>query len=730
MDDTPAETSLLKLSRLSLVAVVALNLTVVSIRLMNGLPLGVDSTSHLFRVMLMSKSYQENGYVPQWNPDWYGGTTLFVFYPPLSHYVTFILSVVGLGPILAYKLVESVFYALGLLAVYLLVRHSGAGKTTTILAVLFYSFSPTILENYLFYDRFSSIVSLPLVCFFVMTLSQALANRRCQMFLILSGMLLGTIILVHHLSALCAALFGVVLVAAKAFTNPKGSNIKHFAVVLATVFLMGFLLSAFWAVPFIAASNQLLGNPFYNRNVEFPFIRLSYFSTNVATYAFGLAHLALSLFALRKDSYDSRARKRIVPISITSMLIGMALFELGEKAVVGPIATIGQGIVVLSLLSLFCAVWQGGKANPTEGSGLYFLKIAFVVFLWLSLGSFALPFVVIPPILYLWRALDVHRFWLYLSLPMSILSAMGFKQLFGSRASPPKNRTRLFAIFLIGIAVTGGCVKVIYTTTHNVSEFLPFGTVNRNIPAELIDYFRSDSTYARILAVRCPLWIYVLPYYTGKPLIDGWYPQEKLLKDILEINDYRILDLECAGSLENRTKTWRSLISKSRLLGIKWVLVGEVPLEARLSLFNGTHFNLHAEFQHEEGMISVYRSSEDIGMVELFSPGGGSATLSREGPDRLMVKLANIPDSSRIVIKEAYYPTWAAVSGDTTLEIGKDTEGFIQIKVPSGVQEIKLYHKSADPAAYYVSLATLMVLLLLLGSCLVDEKIFGRRRRG
>jgi len=313
---------------------------------------------------------------------------------------------------------------------------------------------------------------------------------------------------------------------------------------------------------------------------------------------------------------------------------------------------------------------------------------------------------------------------------MSVLSAMGFKQLFGSRASPPKNRTRLFAIFLIGIAVTGGCVKVIYTTTHNVSEFLPFGTVNRNIPAELIDYFRSDSTYARILAVRCPLWIYVLPYYTGKPLIDGWYPQEKLLKDILEINDYRILDLECAGSLENRTKTWRSLISKSRLLGIKWVLVGEVPLEARLSLFNGTHFNLHAEFQHEEGMISVYRSSEDIGMVELFSPGGGSATLSREGPDRLMVKLANIPDSSRIVIKEAYYPTWAAVSGDTTLEIGKDTEGFIQIKVPSGVQEIKLYHKSADPAAYYVSLATLMVLLLLLGSCLVDEKIFGRRRRG
>jgi len=730
MDDMRAETSLLRLSRFSLVAVVALSSIVVSIRLMNGLPLGVDSTSHLFRVMLMSKSYQENGYVPQWNPDWYGGTTLFLFYPPLSHYVTFILSIVGLGPILAYKLVESVFYALGVLAVYLLARHSGASKTTSILAVLFYSFSPTILENYLFYDRFSSIVSLPLVCLFVMTLSQALANRRCWMFLILSGMLLGTIVLVHHLSALCAALFGLLLVAARAFTNPKAGNIKHFAVVLPAIFLIGFLLSAFWTVPFIAASSQLLGNPFYNRNVEFPFIRLSYFSMNVATYAFGLAHLALSLFALRKDSYDSGARKHLVPISIASMLIGMALFELGEKAVVGLIAAIGQGIVVLSLFSLFWAVWRGGKVNPAEGSGLYFLKIAFVVFFWLSLGSFALPFVVVPPILYLWRALDVHRFWLYLSLPMSILSATGFKQLFGSRVGLPKNRAPLFALILIGIAVTGGCVKVVYTTTYNVSEFLPFGTLNRNIPAELIDYFRSDSTYARILAVRCPLWIYVLPYYTGKPLIDGWYPQEKLLKDVLEINDYRILDLECAGSLENRTKTWRSLISKSRLLGIKWVLVGEVPREARLSLFNGTGFNLHAEFQHEEGIISVYRSLEDIGMVELFSPGGGSATLTREGPDRLVLRLANTPDSSRIVIKEAYYPTWVAVSGDTVLEIGKDAEGFIEIKVPSGVQEIKLYHRSADPAAYYVSVATLMVLLLLLGSCLVGRKVLEWRRRG
>ena len=61
MGEPVAERAFLKLTRFAIAAVVAVNLAMLAIRFLDGLPLGVDSTSHLFRIMLMSKSYRENG---------------------------------------------------------------------------------------------------------------------------------------------------------------------------------------------------------------------------------------------------------------------------------------------------------------------------------------------------------------------------------------------------------------------------------------------------------------------------------------------------------------------------------------------------------------------------------------------------------------------------------------------------------------------------------------------
>jgi len=733
MSELIGEKPLLKLARFALAAVIALNLATVSIRFLNGLPLGVDSTSHLFRVMLMSKSYQENEYVPRWNPNWYGGTPLFLLYPPLSYYLTFVVSLAGLGPILAYKLVDSTFYLLGPVGVYYLSRNIGVDKRVGILAAFLFSFSPTIVENYLFYDRFPSTVSLPLVCLFIIALCQVLADRRAWLFLIFSGVLFGTILLIHHLSALCAALLGLLLTLAKALMDRKARNLAWSASFLTIIFLIGFSLSSFWLFPFIAASNQFLSNPFYNRNVEFPFVRLSYFSINVATYAFGVAHLGLAMFALWTHSLDSGLKKQFVPITITAMLIGMALFELGEKIAMEPVRILGQGVVVFSLFGLFYVVWRKGRIASDQNLRIHFLEMSFVVLLWLSLGSFALPIVIVPPLSLLWRALDVHRFWLYLSIPMSILSAIGLKQLFVARIRFPVKKNWLLSIFLMGIVLSGGCVKILYATTLNISEFLPYPTANRDIPVGLITYFKADPTYARVLGVRCPLWIYVLPYYTNKPLIDGWYPQEKLLTRLLEINDYRILDLELAGPVEpvdspNRTRIWRDLILNSRLLAIKWVIVGNVIEETRSGLFNGTHFELDAQFPYQEGTITVYRSSELIEMAELIPSDAGKVALSRDGPDRLTLKL-DIRGSPTVVIKEAYFPTWRAVSGGALLDIGKDSDGFITMRVPSGATEIILYHKPVDFTVYYLSAATLVVLLLFVGLNLTRRKILAGRPR-
>jgi len=726
MSEPVAEKALPKLTRFALGATIVINLAMVSIRFLDGLPLGVDSTSHLFRVMLMSKSYREYGYVPQWNPDWYGGTALFLLYPPLSYYLTFVASLVIWDPILAYKLVDSAFFLLGPVAVYYLARYVGGNKKEGVLAAFLFSFSPTIVENYLFYDRFPTIVSLPFVCLFMIALSQAFAGKRRSLFLIFSGALFGVIILIHHLSALCAGLLGLLIALARPLKTRKPRTFAHSMTAPAIVFLIGLFLSSFWVIPFITAYDQLLSNPFYNRNVEFPFIRLSYFSINVVTYAFGVAHLGLALFSLWTHSLDSGFNRRFVPITIALMLIGMALFESGEKINMASMRILGQSVVVFSLLGLFYAVCRDSRVGTGQGLKMHFVWMSFAAFFWLSLGSFAIPLVVLPPLSLIWRALDVHRFWLYLSIPMSILSAIGLEQLFVRRTRFLIRRYWLVPVVLIGIILSGGCVKVWYATTQNISEFLPYPAANRDIPAGLITYFKSDPTYARILAVRCPLWIYVLPYYTNKPLVDGWYPQDKLLRPLLEIDDYRILDLESAGPVDpespNRTKIWKDLMLKSKLFAIKWVMVGEVAEDIRLNLFNGTHFELDAQFPYQESTITVYRSSELIEMVELIPPDAGKVVLSRDGPDVLTLKL-DVRGNSALIIKEAYFPTWRAISGGAPLDVTADSEGFMTMRIAAGAREIKLYHKPIDFSVYYVSAATLAVLLLLVGLDLAKRRI-------
>lgn len=717
--------------RLTLMAIVAINLVTVSTRFLNGLPQGVDSTSHLFRVMLMSKSYQEDGYVPQWNPDWYGGTMLFVLYPPLSYYLTFALSQAGLGPILAYKVVDSTFYLLGPVAVYYLARNMRVDKTASILAALLFSFSPTIIENYLFYDRFPNIISLPLVCLFVVTLSRALTEKRGWLFLIVSGILFGSVILIHHLSALCAALLGLLLAFATSLTHKRVYDATRPFAILAVALSIGLLLSSFWFFPFITSLNQFLDNPFYNRNVEFPFIRLSYFSLNVATYAFGIAHLSLSLFALSMDSHESRPGKRQVLIPIAAMLAGMALFESGEKIAIEPAKFLGQGIVVLSLFGLVYSVLQSSRKAKDQNLRTCFLKMSFVIFFWLSLGVFALPFFDLPPLSWLWRALDVHRFWLYLAIPMSILSVMKLQRVLGMSIPSLRKVSWLPAVALMAIIISGGCAKIVYATTHDVSEFLPYPLVNKEIPGELVAYFESDPTYGRVLALRCPLWIYVLPYYTNKPLIDGWYPQDKLLKRLLEIDDYRILDLESAGPVRpeespNRTMTWRRLILDSEVLAIGWVIVGAVPEEVRTDLFRGTQFKLDAHFRYEDGMMTVYRSLKPAKMTELDPPDAGEVILKRDGPDRLMLKLS-VRGSPTLIIKEAYFPTWRAVSNDTPLNIRKNAEGFMTIVIPLGATEIEVYQKPADPTLYYISVTALVTLLLTVVLVFAQRRVLARR---
>ena len=732
MSESAAWAAFRRFVRVALAAAVAFNVVVVSIRFLDGIPLGVDSTSHLFKIMLMTKSYQQTGYLPRWNPYWYGGTPLSLLYPPLSYYITFALSLAGLGPIFAYKLVDVLFYLLGPVVIFYLSRSLGCGKEEGILAAFLFSFSPSVVENFLFYDRFPSIVSLPVVCLFLIVLHHALTRRRAWSLVVVSGVLFGTIVLLHHLSALCAALLGLLLAASEVLTYRQERTWTRCVAPLAIVFLIGSALSSFWLVPFAASSSRFLSNPFYNRNVEFPFIRLTYFSLNVVTYAFGVAHLVLSVLVIWLRSTDCSLRRFFVPATFATMVSGMAMFELGEKFTVGGVRIVGQMVVVFSLLTLLWVVARGHSTSCGADFSLTFLSLWFVIFFWLSLGNLAIPLVAIAPLSVLWRAMDVHRFWLYLCVSMSILSAVELKRLSVGHIRLRRLKSWPMPLLLMGIVVAGGFVKMTYATTHDVSEFLPYSLMNENVPNGLITYFRSDPTYGRVLAVRCPLWTYVLPYYVDRPLVDGWYPQEKLVKSVLEINDYRILDLESAGPVEpvespNRTRIWRDLILNSRLLAIKWVIVGRVKEETKLELFNETHFRLDAQIPYEEGTIAVYRSSEDIEMTELTPSDAGKAEFIRNGSDILTIRFSDVHGTPILVVKEAYFPTWRATSDGIPIAVQGNSEGFITIRLPEGVKEIVLSHEPVDQRTYYMSLVVFATSLLFVGACFARRRLVRRR---
>lgn len=698
--------------RFALWSVVAFSLVMGSIRLLDGIPLGIDSTSHLFRVMLMAKSFQDYGYLPHWNPYWYGGTTLFLRYPPLSYYLVFFLSLFGTGPILAYKIVDVSFYLLGTVGIYCLSRDFRLDKNISIWASFLFSFSPSIVDNFLFYDRFPSIVSLPFVCIFIMVLSRALDRRHRLLWLSISGFVFGAIVLIHHLSALLAAAIGFLFAIEKASANRKKNHVGSPFFVLIGVISAGLVLSSFWTFPFVEAWNYFADNPFFNRNVEFPFIRLSYFSVDVSTYALGLAQLGLCLFALSITCFASGKKRWLIPVTAAGMLAGMGMFELGEKLTSQPTRVTGQVIVIFSLLALLLiAVRNQGDSSLLFGRR--FLTLWFVVFFSLSLGELALPVVAIPPFSLIWRALDVHRFWLYLTIPMCILGAVGFKRLLPNKIRLFGGKRWLVPVFLVVVVMSSGSLKMFYRVTHDVSEFLPYPTVNRDIPPALVAYFRSDPSYARILGIRCPLWIYVLPYFTDKPLIDGWYPQEKLVKYVRDINDYRMIDLECAGSDVNRTRMWRGLIDNSTLLAIKWVVVGNITDETRQSLFNGTSFELDAAFPYPEGTITVYRSSEPIQLAEIVPPGTGKISLIRLGPDRISLKLTDLRNASEVAIKEAYFPSWHAVSANTILQVSGDPNGFMRIRITFESGEVLVYQEPFDRNAHYVSAATVVVMIFL-----------------
>jgi len=667
------------------------NVVVILPRLLPGVPTGVDTASHLYKVMLSYKSYLHSDGIPFWTPDWYAGTPIGILYSPLSYLLALPVALISSDPILAYKLVESAFYVVTPLTIYFLARELELSRLEATMALLLFSLTPAVIENHVFYDRYPNTIALPLSILSIISLSKILKRPSRRISLLAPSILLALLILTHHLSAVYTVLT-IILLAFSQSLSKGGLNRTISSVPL--VFLGAVCLSYFWLVPFIRASVYIIDNPFYNRNVYDPvYAGFRYFSTDVEWPVLGVVNFSLAVVGIWL-AYQSliRERGKILPVVFLAiLLLGMNTYDLGQRV-------LGQILIVISFLialgGLFAIpiyrILRNRRFLSERGRSDFFSSLWFLVFFWLSLGYYAGLPSLFAPFEVIWRTLDIHRFWLYLSVPMSILAS---KVLAGTailRSSFRKLPLMLCSLLVVGLFVSGSL------------KSMNCYAMNSQIPSEIVDYFRDETTYGRVLTIRCPTWIYILPLYAGKPLVDGWYPQGKLIQPLLEINDYRINDLPCQSE-EDRVRIWRGLIRDADLLGINWVMIGNSEREYHKKLIDNMRFKEDCTINSVEGNITIYKSIERNELYKIDSR-KVQVKLSRISPEHILITFQELDRNATLIIKEAYFLGWSARAEGMPLQVARDSVGYIKLEVPAGTEKIELVQESGKTAPVLTSI--------------------------
>lgn len=713
----------------------ALSIGITVMRLVAGIPMSIDTTSHLYRVLFLQE-WIKQGVAPFWSPDWYAGSPALLLYPPLGYYMAIGLSLVGLDPLFSYKIVDAAFYWVAPLAAYFLAKELGFTRGESALGALFFSVVPEVVENYLFYDRFPTVISIPIFCVFLTLFHKALLNKAYWINFLGSTLAMSALLLTHHLSALIAGILAVLLVifsfGTKGFVKPL--------VTLGGVAVGTLAMTAFWLVPFIGSVQLFAANEFYNRNVKFPFLQFSYFSYDVVSLLLGIAQFILAAIGMHIILTATFKRKIRINTALFFIIlfVGMVLFEQGEALPL--LGSAGELLVIASFLAFLgqLLISRGSRRILKRQSGIFLGVVWFLAFLWIGLGYYALPILWVPYVANIWtRTMDVYRIWLYLALPMSALAARGFLR----SALKLRARKPALVLLLVGLTITpiaaGVALKTNYAFNSRINQVLPYSTSNAEIPREIVDYFRNDRASGRILGIAVPLWIYVLPNYVGKPIIDGWYPQSKLVTQLVRINDYRLDDLETTGD-ERRLEDWRSLIRSSPQLDITWVIIGtEAVRDQMMSTLSQAAFSqeLVVQYPMVTEQLKGVQLTGPTGVGELFifksakvpayvdAPAGFIQEVIRPDPDRITLKTSPTATITTVVIKEAYFPTWAAEADGVSISVKREqSTGFISLDVPTQTHEVNVYQRPQSNIWGIISAASLIICLTLLVIAIVKNR--------
>ena len=682
--------------------IACLNLLMIYYRMTDGMPMGEDSSSHLYKTLYAYNNYKENGTIPAWSDLWYGGHPFLLFYPPLSYWLVVALALLGLDPVVSYKLLDALSFIVAPIAVYLLAKEADLTENERMTVSLLYALTPIVAENYLFFDRFPTTLSIPIVCIFLVYLSRTLTEGKLRDMSTLT-ILSAIIMLVHHLSAYC-----VIIIVAAFFLSYyfHQRNAMRMTKIASFTSIGSVFLSSFWLVPFLLSTEYQTVNPFVNFNLFFNYtelLRFGYVVFLLGAFQFFLAILQIRrTFFSRTNKFRNTGKKLVVLFTLGALLGTYG--TISENAL---FTTAGQICVAISLATLLIIL----ISTKISGSGTknYFTHataIWFVVFLWLGLGQHALLIQALP----FWEKLDSLRFLLYASIPQAILAGKYLTGLIqgetaATRISVLKTKSRKLTMFLLSTVVLASTVLGAFSAGLNNL------TPNTQIPPEMIKYFEESAVNASILPIECPRWIYILPTYTQKPIIDGWSPQDKILKPLLQIKDYRINDLMDYPEGE-RIRIWQSLISNHTRLGINWIMIGNERLRF---LVDGTpEFRLALKTDS----IAIYEATEPVSLIETYPYNAiSNMTITQPYPEEIRINIASLEEPTKITIKQAYMPYWEAhANNGINIEVKEDEDGYILLIIPPTANaEVNIrFSYSNENLLYIVSAAAMLAFSLLI----------------
>lgn len=217
---------------------------------------GGDTGAHHYIAKYMGDFLLPHGRLSGWAPGWYAGIPMLYFYFPIGYLLIALVSYI-IPYQIAFKLITILGIFLLPVALYLCMRWCGFSFPLPA-TVVSLSLPLLFLESHSIFGgnipstlagEFSFSIGFALSFFFIGLIHKGIRENR---FWILNGVLLSFIVLFHILPVIVLVISMPFFVFYSKKVEVKVKGIKNNIIYLVKVFTLGFCLSGFWSVPFLA----------------------------------------------------------------------------------------------------------------------------------------------------------------------------------------------------------------------------------------------------------------------------------------------------------------------------------------------------------------------------------------------------------------------------------------------------------------------------------------------